>query len=91
MNKLVDGKLVPLTEEEVAEFSARQVEEEANADARAEELVRIKRNSLLSSTDWWVLPDRTPTKEQLNYRQALRDIPQQPSFPHDVTWPTKPE
>lgn len=26
-----------------------------------------------------------------DYRQALLDIPQQPGFPHDVVWPTKPE
>jgi len=25
------------------------------------------------------------------YRQALRDITSQPGFPHDVSWPTKPE
>lgn len=25
------------------------------------------------------------------YRQALRDIPEQPGFPWDVEWPTKPE
>lgn len=25
------------------------------------------------------------------YRQALLDIPQQPGFPHEVLWPTKPE
>jgi len=25
------------------------------------------------------------------YRQALLDIPQQPGFPRDVVWPTKPE
>lgn len=26
-----------------------------------------------------------------NYRQALRDIPEQPGFPYDVTFPEKPE
>jgi hypothetical protein len=26
-----------------------------------------------------------------DYRQALLDIPQQPGFPHEVLWPTKPE
>ncbi|MBQ6480393.1 MAG: hypothetical protein IJI45_04665 [Anaerolineaceae bacterium] len=24
------------------------------------------------------------------YRQALRDIPQQPGFPYDIEWPEKP-
>lgn len=26
-----------------------------------------------------------------DYRQALRDVPQQPGFPRNVIWPTKPE
>ena len=25
------------------------------------------------------------------YRQALLDVPQQSGFPHNVTWPSKPE
>ena len=25
------------------------------------------------------------------YRQALLDVPQQAGFPHDITWPNKPE
>ena len=25
------------------------------------------------------------------YRQALLDIPQQPGFPHEILWPSKPE
>ena len=39
------------------------------------QLLRVERNQLLASTDWWVLPDRTPTQAQLDYRQALRDLP----------------
>jgi hypothetical protein len=26
-----------------------------------------------------------------DYRQALLDVPQQSGFPHNVTWPSKPE
>ena len=26
-----------------------------------------------------------------NYRQALRDLPEQPGFPFDIDWPNKPE
>ena len=59
-------------------------------------LLRIKRNQLLAQTDWWVLPDRTPTQAQLDYRQALRDITAQtPSLDSDgnltgIIWPTPP-
>jgi hypothetical protein len=62
-------------------------------------LLRVHRDKLLTETDWWVLPDRTPTSEQLAYRQALRDLPTtaapvlDPTNPlgiSGVTWPTKP-
>lgn len=54
-------------------------------------LLREERNKRLSVTDWWVLPDRTATAEQLAYRQALRDITNTYSSLDDVVWPTKPE
>jgi hypothetical protein len=38
-------------------------------------LLRIERDRLIQQTDWWVLPDRTATPAQLEYRQALRDLP----------------
>ena len=60
--------------------------------------LRMLRNVLLASTDWWVLPDRTATQAQLNYRQALRDLPANSSPELDengqlinVNWPEKPE
>lgn len=51
---------------------------------------RTQRDALLAETDWWVLPDRTVTQEQLDYRQALRDVPSQEGFPENVAWPVKP-
>ena len=62
-------------------------------------LLRIERDRLIAETDWWVLPDRTPTDEQLAYRQALRDLPTTSTPVLDdttilgisgVDWPTKP-
>ena len=60
--------------------------------------LRKQRNQLLAATDWWVLPDRTPTQAQLDYRQALRDLPaNSPNAALDengqltgITWPTPP-
>ena len=54
--------------------------------------VRAERNRLLAASDWTQLPDvsdaiRTAWAE---YRQHLRDIPQQEGFPHNVAWPAKP-
>lgn len=54
---------------------------------------RNLRNHLLASTDWWCLSDRTPTQQQLDYRQALRDITDHSNWPilEQSDWPTNPE
>lgn len=53
-------------------------------------LARNHRNILLAETDWWAVADRTMSDEEYNYRQALRDIPQQEGFPTNIVWPEKP-
>ena len=75
----------------------QSVLEEAKTAAALAEL-RIQRDQLLSATDWWCVSDRTPTPEQLQYRQALRDLPANAAPALDengqltgVEWPTKPE
>jgi hypothetical protein len=55
------------------------------------EVFRNKRNRLLKETDWWAVSDRTMTQAETDYRQALRDVPQQAGFPIHITWPTEPE
>ena len=37
------------------------------------------------------LSDVTMSSDWATYRQALRDVPSQSGFPHDITWPEKPE
>ena len=61
-------------------------------------LLREERDRRIAETDWWVLPDRTTSQAQKDYRQALRDLPSTSSPKLDdndnltnVTWPTKPE
>lgn len=39
-------------------------------------LLRLERDKLLAESDWMVVADRTPTQAQLDYRQALRDLPE---------------
>jgi hypothetical protein len=52
---------------------------------------REKRNTLLSECDWTRLDDANTDKAAwATYRQALRDVPQQPGFPDNIVWPTKP-
>ena len=57
--------------------------------------VRAQRNSLLTLCDWTQLPDAPLTAEQkqewAEYRQVLRDVPEQAGFPDAVVWPTNPE
>ena len=53
-------------------------------------LVRSERDTLLADTDWTANSDVTMSDAMREYRQALRDVPQQAGFPHDVMWPTKP-
>lgn len=59
-----------------------------------ETAVRAQRDFLLSDSDWSQIPDNSLTTEQrqawATYRQALRDVPNQPGFPDNVTWPVNP-
>ena len=54
--------------------------------AKAED-VRSFRDSLLSETEWAVLPDVSTPEGILEYRQALRDVTKQEGFPHNVVMP----
>ena len=85
-----------ITKPTLAELNAKVAELKAAEPMR---LLRKERDRLIAETDWWVLPDRTPTDEQLAYRQALRDLPDNSTPVLDnttrlgisgVTWPTKP-
>ena len=56
------------------------------------EQARANRDRLLDISDWTQLQDAPVDQATWAvYRQALRDVPQQAGFPHDVVWPTKPE
>ena len=79
----IDGELVDVTDQDVAD-TIYQSSEDKEAKARR------KRDGLLTETDWWASSDRTMTQAEIDYRQALRDVPAQAGFPNDVTWPTKP-
>ena len=52
---------------------------------------RAKRDDLPKATDHYGLSDVTMSDEMTTYRQALRDVPQQETFPQEITWPEKPE
>ena len=73
--------ITPPTPEEMAAQKAAQI--------------RRVRDSLISETDWTQLLDAPISDESREYvrvyRQELRDIPQQESFPDEVIWPEKPD
>ena len=56
--------------------------------------IRMQRNNLLEQTDYLMMSDYPIESDRLAkvkiYRQALRDIPEQPGFPRSIVWPEKP-
>jgi len=74
---VIDNELISQKEAELAP------EKELN-------FLRQKRNQLLTETDWWASSDLTMTQEQIDYRQALRDITLTYSSLEDAVFPTKP-
>ena len=55
------------------------------------EEIRAKRDMLLAETDWTQVTDTALTKSEQakykEYRQKLRDIPEQAEFPYNVIFP----
>lgn len=58
------------------------------------DMVRRKRDALISGTDYYILPDYPSTPDGIEavkqYRQDLRDITLQSGFPRNVQWPSLP-
>lgn len=61
-----------------------------HSDERKADEIRQKRTMLLQVTDAVGLEDVSMTEEMRTYRQALRDITDQETFPHSVIWPIAP-
>jgi predicted outer membrane protein len=55
--------------------------------------VRRERNAALRITDWRAVKDRTMSQAWKDYRQALRDLPQDFETANDAAdnWPEAPE
>lgn len=76
------------TEAELRAFDA-----EVSLEVRWD-VVRNRRNKLLTACDWTQLADTPLSTEQktawTTYRQELRNVPQQGVEPENVIWPTQP-
>ena len=63
-------------------------------DALAWDAVRAERDRLLAASDWTQVADAPLTASVKSawqdYRQTLRDVPQDFDTPDDVTWPETP-
>lgn len=92
--RLAFGKLTPefMKEHEITEEEYNP--EDEWSDDQWATMVRRKRDSLISGTDYYILPDYPSTPDGVEavkqYRQDLRDITLQSGFPRNVQWPTLP-
>ena len=91
--RMVDNRLVQLTDEEEAVKVAEEKAWNDDAPNRRMTELRRQRDVLLAETDWMANSDVTMSTAWRNYRQALRDITTQ--TPTDdalsnITFPTKP-
>ena len=73
-------------------FAGDEVIEEGERDVTWKE-VRELRNQALAASDWRALKDVTLPNAWKEYRQALRDLPQNHTEANDAAdaWPTPPE
>ena len=86
-NPYVEGDYVYLVR-----VRAKTPEEVAQTQESKAAQLRTQRNTLLAQTDWTQLADAPVDKEAwATYRQDLRDISSQETFPDSVTWPTSPD
>lgn len=78
---------------DVLEFIMEWVYEKRPGPDVGSEAIK-RRNKYLQLTDKYVLPD-FPLSDDLrtailNYRQLLRDLPEQSGFPNNIIWPDQP-
>ena len=72
--KMVNGKEVELTAEEIKDLEARDTEWAKGELDRLMASIRQERTSLLAECDWMAMSDTTMSDDWKTYRQALRDI-----------------
>jgi hypothetical protein len=93
VNRMIDYKLVQLTDAEQAEYDARNTAWDNDAPNRRMAELRRQRDALLAETDYMGNSDVTMSDAWKTYRQALRDITSQTPSDNalsNITFPTKP-
>jgi len=84
----INGQMVQFTADEETARDAEEAEWAAGANDRQAAEVRKERDAKLAATDWRASSDVALSTAWRDYRQALRDVPNQ--LPSEITWPTKP-
>lgn len=89
-----DGELLlPVGSVQITDAEAESIRA-ANSPKPTAEQIRSDRDSRLARCDWTQLADTALTSAQKTawktYRQALRDVTEQPGFPESVEWPVAP-
>ena len=76
----------------VTRFAGAEIIEEYFIDVEWP-TIREKRNSALKESDWRAVSDRTISQDWIDYRTALRDLPQNYDTANDAAdnWPSPPE
>lgn len=89
--KVAFGELTPELMKEFGITEEQYNPEDEMTDEQLASRVRMRRDSMISRTDFYVQPDYPSDPEGLEavkaYRQALRDITEQSGFPRNVQWP----
>ena len=96
-----EGEWIDLYNEvkEYADLHPENVYPEPTKEVSVEELEQLSRSYrdyMISQTDYLLMPDYITKLDEetlnsiLEYRQALRDVPQQENFPKDIVWPEIP-
>ena len=82
---------MPLTRK-IRMFEAGVLVEELEYDFSWDQ-VRAERDRELEETDWRAVKDRTMSQAWKDYRQALRDLPQEHDEANDAAdnWPVMPD
>ena len=92
--KMVNGKEVELTADEIKELEARDKEWADGEYDRLMVSIRQERTGLLAECDWMGMSDVTMSDDWKTYRQALRDVTKGVDTVDKakaVTMPDKPE
>lgn len=99
IERLGDGAAIPRDEANIHYQSFLEWERAGGvvalpqvSDDDLAELIRQERDSKLRDSDWSQLADipNSVKEEWAVYRQALRDVTDQPEFPRQVEWPISP-